>query len=219
MANDSDILFIEGKVEPAKLAGLFGINVSALYQDHQKGLFGPKPLIEQTYKEVLYNYRQGMIRSVELKLLKEQNEQALRLKKVEEKAATKKAQIASVSLEVEDTMHPLMKQKLTQEIKLNRVKEVQHWLKVAQEKNQMLNSNELAYLLSPFIQTIKSVLVSISADFPETSQRIENAMNNLAAFGEKIVQMTDKDDELFIEEMLEKDIEESIVELAFLPEE
>ena len=218
-----EMIYLDGKVEPAKLAGILGINVSLVYQNHQAGLYGTKPLIEQTYKEALRNLRSNLVKSVELKVAKEETERQVKLKKIEEdriykQTKAKSSGIASL-MDAEDTMHPLMKKKLEQDIKLNRVKEVQAWIKVAEEKKQFLNAHELSLLIEPFVHTIKNILVSISTDFPETARQIESCMNNLYNLGEKIINYTDKDDEMFVDEMLAKDLEEELLELAFIPEE
>jgi hypothetical protein len=44
-------------------------------------------------------------------------------------------------------------------------------------------------------------------------------MNNLYAFGEKLLDQVDLDEEVFVDEMLAKDIDDAILELNFIPEE
>lgn len=255
MENNEELveyIYLDARVEPLKLAGILGINVSLVYQNHQAGLFGPKPLIEQTYKEAIQNLRKGLVSSVELKIAKEETERQIKLKKIEEERIFKENKLKeqlrlneikhkeTLALQEErrkereerkasapppppafedgDNMHPLMKKKITQEIKLNRVREVQSWIKVAEEKKAFLNSQELTNLLEPFIQVIKNGLIAISTDFPETNKQIESCMQNLYNFGQKIVEITNKEDEQFLHEMMEKDIDEDLIELAFIPE-
>jgi hypothetical protein len=69
------------------------------------------------------------------------------------------------------------------------------------------------------MHVIKNVLISISTDFPETQSKIEVCMNNLYAFGEKLLDQVDLDEEVFVDEMLAKDIDDAILELNFIPEE
>jgi|LakMenE18May11ns_1017448.scaffolds.fasta_scaffold9932123_2 hypothetical protein len=225
MADLEELLYLDGQVEPAKLCALFGVSVNAIYQEKQQGLFGTKEFPEMTYREAIKTYRENLKRSIEVKLAKEETERQLKLKKIEEdrifkeKKAKNNLSSGLIGMEGEDTMHPLMKKKLIQEIKLGRVKEVQAWLNIAEEKKVFLNEKELTNLLEPFMHVIKNVLISISTDFPETQSKIEVCMNNLYAFGEKLLDQVDLDEEVFVDEMLAKDIDDAILELNFIPEE
>lgn len=224
MADLEELLYLDGKVEPAKLCALFGVSVNAIYQEKQQGLFGTKEFPEMTYREAIKIYRENLKRSVEVKLAKEETERQVKLKKIEEdrlykeKKAKNNLSAGLINMDGEDTMHPLMKKKLVQEIKLGRVKEVQAWLNIAEDKKQFLNARELTNLLEPFMHVIKNVLISISTDFPETQNKIEVCMNNLYAFGEKLLDQVDMDEEVFVDEMLDKDIDDALLELNFIPE-
>ena len=224
MSEPQSLLYIDGKVEPVKLAALLGVNISLIYQDHQKGLFGPTPFIDMTYQEAIQTYRKNLVKSVELKLAKEETDRQIKLKKIEEDRIFKEKKAknsfsATLIGDGEDTIHPLMKKKITQDIKLNRVKEVQSWLKIAEEKKQFLSANELITLLEPFIHVIKNVLISISTDYPETQEKIDTCMKNLYDFGEKLISQAGEDDNIFVDEMLEKDIDDELLELHFIPHE
>lgn len=223
MNEQEALLYVDGKVEPAKLCALLGVSVNAIYQDKQKGLFGNKEFPDMTYREAIQNLRQNLVKSVELKVAKEETERQIKLKKLEEhtqfklkKSSVSNAGVGSI-LDGEDTMHPLMKKKLIQDIKSSRVKEVQTWLKIAEDKRQFLNAEELVQLLEPFIHVIKNVLISISTDYPETQDKIESCMGSLYSFGEKLLKQVEMDDEVFVEEMLEKDIDDELLELQFIP--
>jgi hypothetical protein len=219
------LLYIDGKVEPAKLAALLGVNISLIYQEKQQGLFGEKEFIDMTYREAIQVYRNRLKKSVELKVAKEETERQIKLKKIEEDRIFKEKKAKNnmsgglINLDGEDTMHPLMKKKMIQEIKLSRVKEVQSWMKVAEEKKQFLNASELTNLLEPFMHVIKNVLISISTDYPQTQEKIDSCMNNLYGFGEKLLQQVNEDEAMFVEEMLDKDIDDEILELSFVPSE
>ncbi|MCK9622608.1 MAG: hypothetical protein M0R47_18990 [Methylobacter sp.] len=219
------LLYIDGKVEPAKLAALLGVNISLIYQEKQQGLFGEKEFIDMTYREAIQVYRNRLKKSVELKVAKEETERQIKLKKIEEDRIFKEKKAKNnmsgglINLDGEDTMHPLMKKKMIQEIKLSRVKEVQSWMKVAEEKKQFLNAAELTNLLEPFMHVIKNVLISISTDYPQTQEKIDSCMNNLYGFGEKLLQQVNEDEAMFVEEMLDKDIDDEILELSFVPSE
>lgn len=222
MSEPQSLLYIDGKVEPIKLANLLGVNISLIYQEHQKGLFGPKPFIDMTYIEAIQTYRKNLVKSVELKIEKEVTEREIKLKKIEEdrifKEKKAKNTFAAASFaEGDDTMHPLMKKKMIQEIKLSRVKEVQSWLRIAEDKKEFISAAELTVLLEPFIHVIKNVLISISTDFPETQNSIDTCMKNLYDFGEKILQQAKEDDSIFVDEMLEKTIDDELLELHFIP--
>ena len=152
MSETESILFVDGIVEPAKLAALLQVNVSMLYQEKQMGRFGNKEFLET-----------------------EQRRQERADRKAQRAAASNPENFG----DFEDTMHPLMKKKLEQEIKLSKVKEVQAWLKVADEKKYFLYGAELTALLEPFLHVIKNILISISTEYPETEEKINNCMNSL----------------------------------------
>ena len=241
MTDIESILYIDGIVEPAKLASLLGVNVSLIYQDKQKGLYGTKEFTEMTYKEAIQTYRRNLVHSIELKVEKEITEREVKLRKIadetelkrakfdarhaleiekearkEEKTSKRKPLDFSEGLDFEDSMHPLVKKKLEHDIKLVKVREVQAWLKVAIEKREFLHGPELAALLEPFLHVIKNILISIATEFPETEDKIAACMNSLYSFGNRLLEQTEEDENHFMDEMLEKELDDMFLELNFM---
>lgn len=219
------IVNMDSPLSPTVFAGMLGVAKGRLYQEHEEGLFGPKPLVDMTYREALHIYRENLRKSIEVKLEKERNEQALRLAKLETEKAFKLEKAAlrvkantynSEGEDVEDTMHPLMAKKLTQTIRTERAKEVQAWLKVAQDRDTILLPDKVAPLIEPIILAIKNVLIAVSTDYPETREYIDKAMGNLYELGEAMITAANKDKELFITEMLSKDLDDHMMELGFI---
>ena len=75
---NSLIINLNDNVSPAKLATIFGCNVSLLYQHSQMGRL-PPVIIDSTYLTCIQQYLEYYKKSTEVKLVKEENEQKLRL--------------------------------------------------------------------------------------------------------------------------------------------
>ncbi len=217
MISNEHVLHLDGKVSPNKLADVFGVNVSLMYQEKQKGAFGNPtvPFPEQTYREVFrafrtYHNQNTEVKIAKLKLDKERAEEALKLRK--------EIKGKNVSVIENDSEVNLQVKQMEQRIRLDRVKEVQTWLAIAQSKNELLQQEELYRLYIPFIQLIKTKLVALSLDFPDIRESIEKTLEDLANFGRQIMEGADTDNKRFLEVMLEKDISDDLQELKFIPE-
>lgn len=198
-------------VEPTRFAGIFGISSAQIYQDHQKGLFGTRNFDQLTYLDALRAYRLNLIKSVEVKALKEKNKHEIELKKLEEKKK-QKLEVSKIDYDSgEDTLHPLVKAKMQQEIKLLKMKEISEWLKIAETRNELLSANKLESMILPFINIIKNSIVSISLDYPETREKIDEILNSLADLGQRFLEECSSDENDFISTMLEKDFDETLV--------
>lgn len=219
--DNSQIINIDSKVSPAILAGILGINISLLYQNQQAGVV-KKPIIDYTYREFLQEYIEYYKKSTEVKLLKEQNEQALKVAKLEEttKLRVEREQARAEEARAKmgkrgfggsdddgDTIHPLMKQKITQEIRLNIAREAQLWLKIATDRQEFVSFREKADLVTPFIISIRDLLLGIASDFPEIQSKIDEGMESLYQIGVKLLQEADIDKDNYVQAMLDKEIE------------
>lgn len=219
--DNSQIIDIDSKVSPAILAGILGINISLLYQNQQAGVV-KKPIIDYTYREFLQEYIEYYKKSTEVKLLKEQNEQALKVAKLEEttKLRVEREQARAEEARAKmgkrgfggsdddgDTIHPLMKQKITQEIRLNIAREAQLWLKIATDRQEFVSFREKADLVTPFIISIRDLLLGIASDFPEIQSKIDEGMESLYQIGVKLLQEADIDKDNYVQAMLDKEIE------------
>jgi hypothetical protein len=204
------------KVSPVKLAAIFGVNVSLLYQDHQKGKFGPKALVEQTYIEAIQNYRTALVKGETLKREKMERELELQKEKIEQQKQLKERKLQGT--DTENNLLGLQELQIKQRIKTDRVKEIETWLKIAQTRGELLISYELQKLYEPFLLLIKNGLISITMDFPETRTKIDEILNGWAAFGKRLLEQTEIDNKDFVEEMSNKNVEDKLIELQFLPE-
>lgn len=111
------VIDMEDKVSPTMLAALWGQNISGLYQEFQQGRYGTKPLTEMTYREAMYTYRQSMIKSVDLKVAKEETERLARLKTIEEERLFQEEKLR-IKTDAE-----IRKQAIEAEVEATRVKE------------------------------------------------------------------------------------------------
>ena len=202
----SQIIDLDGKVSPAILASIFGVNVSLLYQESQSGRL-PISLVDSTYRECIQTYIAYFKKSVDVKLLKEQNDQEIKLIKLEEanklridreiiKAEEARNKVNKRSFGGEDEgdgMHPLVSLKLMQDIKLNVVKERQIHQKLAIERNEYIKTTEMLNILTPFVQAIKNNLVDLASDNPEIQEQLDQSMESLFNLGTAIVEQAQED--------------------------
>jgi len=215
MAELSNTICLDDKLSPQILAGILGINVSLVYQNAQAGIL-PLTFTELSYRQALQIYIAHYKKNVELKILKEQNEQELRKKKLEEDRKFREEKVRIKELEVanrkskfigtdgyDDSMHPLVAAKMKQDIRLGIVKEQQLWLKVAIDRGDYVSMNELYSLCEPFLQAIKNKLVALADEFPELETSIDDTMESLYNLGVKMLEKATIDGEEFVQKMMD----------------
>lgn len=197
------ILDLDSKVSPAILAGIFGVNVSLLYQEVQIGRL--PILIESTYRECIQHYIAHFKKSVDVKILKEKNEYDLRLKRA-----------GMGTIGPNDSFDDsLVANKMKQEIRLNKAREAQIWLRIAIERQDYLSVKEFIPLIEPFVLSIKNILLSMADDVPSLQNKVDEGMASLYNFGKRILDITKSDSENFISAMMEKNIELVVAEESF----
>lgn len=113
--------------------------------------------------------------------------------------------------------------KLAQDIRNGIAKEELQWLEIKREKEQLIDVLEMKELFEPIFQIIRSSLVNLSRQYPETQKDVDNMMNSWFTLGEKIVAKAGQDASDFVQSMLEKeltmpDVEEEIEEAFQLGE-
>jgi len=216
----SSIVDLDAKVSPSILAEILGVNVQILYSDARKGRL-PSVLIEASYRECIQMYVAHYKKNVDLKLEQEKNERELREKKLQLDIEFKEKQIASKKKGFSgdtgeaDPLHPLVAAKMKQDIRLGIAREAQLWLKVAVERQEYISVRELYTLTEPFVQAIKTVLVSLSTEYPEAQESIDDSMESLYNLGMKLLEQASMDKDEFVNRMLEKDIDIDTIELEF----
>jgi hypothetical protein len=222
------IIDFNAKVSPIVLATVLGVNISLIYQEAQAGRL-PLSIVASTYKECIQMYITHFKKNQELKIIKEQNEQDLKLARIEE---TNKLKLEKEQLRAEearnkgkrsfggeedsDGMHPLMAAKLKTDIRLGLAKEKALEQKMAIDRGEYIAIKELLPLLEPYLQAIKNNLVDLSADNPEVQEKIEENMESLFNFGIAITEKADIDSKNFVQTILDKELDISEIEINFV---
>ena len=217
------LINIHAKVSPIVLANLLGCNVSLVYQHSQLGRL-PIDFTKHSYLDCLHMYIGYYKKSVEIKLLKESNEQEVRLAKIAEEGRLKEVkdrEKAEIERQKEanktkrrvmnlgdlegddDGLHPLIAAKMKQDIRNGRAREGQILLKSMIERSEYISANEMYNLLEPFLQAIKNNLVNISSDIPEVQLQIDQNMENLYNLGMVIADKADKDGKELVQKLLD----------------
>lgn len=204
-----NIINIEAKVIPTVMADLLGISRAAIYNDAAAGKFGSKQITEQTYKEAIRNLRGYLLKNNEYKMEKIKMEKEVQM-----------AKIAAKGAKIDDDGNPdagLIERQIIQRIRADRANEVKVWLLIAEKRRKLLLADELYKLYEPFIHLIKNAIIAISLDYPETRHKTDDLLNTLADFGRTLYDQAEEDTEQFVEAMLAKDINDNLLELAFIP--
>lgn len=201
-------LFIDAdaKVEPAQLAGLFSRNPSLMYQWAQMGRlpdFTAKPV---TYRQAIDHILTSLLRDEEVKKLKvieaTKLKEALETKKLELRST--KRQFKSTDESSEDYIHPLVAEKLRQNVKTEYAREAELWQKIAIKNGEYVNFAEKMAIVEPFVLQIRDLLLGIALEFPETTEVIDECMGNLHTLGTKLVEEAIEDRNTFVQDMLNR---------------
>lgn len=187
-------LDLEQKVEPAKLAGILGCNVSWLYQCSQTNKV-PGEVKDYSYLSWIRKYIDYYKNNTEAKVTKYKLEQEDKAKRFTNKDGENEG------------MPPLMAAKIKQEIRLNAVKEAQILQKIAIERGDYLKREQQVELAEPFIMLIKNTLISLSRISPEAEILVDEALENLHNFGVVLTEGAEQDKKNFVETILAKDVD------------
>ena len=213
LETENSIVNLDTNVSPMVLAGILGVNVSLLYQNMQAGIF-IKDLTLYTYREAIQTYITYYKKATEVKKLKAQQDKELLEEKLEKakelrEARERKQQEGKQNRygDLEEEMTKLTMAKLTQGIKLDRVREEQAWLKIAIDRKDFIDILEIVELAEPFILTLRNILINIAATTPELERQIDQAMETIYNLGVTLVEEAEVDSKTFIQDMLDRDIE------------
>ena len=109
--------------------------------------------------------------------------------------------------------------KLAQDIRNGIAKEELQWLEIKREKEQLIDVAEMKDLFEPIFQIIRSSLVNLTRQYPETETTVDNMLNGWYVLGGKIAAKAGQEADDFVQSMLEKELEmpqaEEDVEEAF----
>jgi hypothetical protein len=96
--------------------------------------------------------------------------------------------------------------KLAQDIRNGIAKEQQQWLEIKQTKQELLDVAVLKDLFEPIFQLIRSSLVNVARQHPETQKDIDNMLESLYVLGTKIASKANSDANNYVVEMLEREL-------------
>ena len=112
--------------------------------------------------------------------------------------------------------------KLAQDIRNGIAKEYLQWMEIKTIKEEVIDMAVMKELFEPVFQIIRSSLVNISRQHPETTTTIDNTLESLYSLGHKLAEAANEDSRHYVQLMLDKDLsmgeaEEELEEL-FDPE-
>jgi hypothetical protein len=112
--------------------------------------------------------------------------------------------------------------KLAQDIKNGIAKEYLQWMEIKTLKEEVIDVAVMKELFEPVFQIIRSSLVNISRQHPETVETIDNTLESLYSLGEKIAARANEDSKYYVQTMLDKEFSvgqaEEELEEVFTPE-
>lgn len=186
-------LDLEQKVEPAKLAGILGCNVSWLYQCSQTNKV-PGEVKDHSYLSWIRKYIDYYKNNTEAKVTKYKLEQEEKAKRFTNKDGENEG------------MPPLVAAKIKQEIRLNLAKEAQIWQKNAIERWDYISIAEMTELVEPFIMTIRTNLLEIALQSEEVEKKVDEIMDTLYILGIRLVEKAEKEQKEIVEKILAKEL-------------
>ena len=112
--------------------------------------------------------------------------------------------------------------KLAQDIRNGIAKEYLQWMEIKTLKEEVIDVAVMKELFEPVFQIIRSSLVNISRQHPETVETIDNTLESLYSLGEKIAARANEDSKYYVQTMLDKEFSvgqaEEELEEIFVPE-
>jgi hypothetical protein len=112
--------------------------------------------------------------------------------------------------------------KLAQDIRNGIAKEYLQWMEIKTLKEEVIDVAVMKELFEPVFQIIRSSLVNIARQHPETVETIDNTLESLYSLGEKIAARANEDSKYYVQTMLDKEFSvgqaEEELEEVFTPE-
>jgi translation initiation factor IF-2 len=96
--------------------------------------------------------------------------------------------------------------KLAQDIRNGIAKEYLQWMEIKTLKEEVIDVLVMKELFEPVFQIIRSSLVNIARQHPETTDTIDNTLESLYSLGEKIAVRANEDSRYYVQTMLDKDL-------------
>ena len=194
-------LDLEQKVEPAKLAGILGCNVSWLYQCSQTNKV-PGEVKNYSYLSWIRKYIDYYKNNTEAKVTKYKLEQEEKAKRFTNKDGENEG------------MPPLMAAKIKQEIRLNSAKEAQIWQKSAIERGEYISIAEMTELVEPFIMTIRTNLLELALQSEEAEKKVDDIMDTLYNLGIRLVERAEQEQKEIVQTILDREFNHEDISLS-----
>lgn len=213
-AMPDSVIVLDSPVQPAILASILGINVSLVYQEVQKGRL-PQNITTKTYRHCIQYYLNYFKKAQDIKLDKHKKEQERAEEILQRKEESKRKQLAmqeelerkrELGKEFANSIHPLVAQKLKQEIRLNVAREAQLWQKIAIERKTYISLDEMQLLCEPFVTQIKDSLVTIGLYSDQAEADVAEIFNNIDKLARALLTAAEQDEEEFIDRKLTEEI-------------
>jgi len=104
------------------------------------------------------------------------------------------------------TNRNLLEEKVKAEIKLSQVKQATLWLAYNKDAGELIDANEFLELIQPVFTTIQDNLNNISEQFPETREKINHILKDLATTGNRLEEQCIQEKRAFIENKLNEEL-------------
>jgi hypothetical protein len=96
--------------------------------------------------------------------------------------------------------------KLAQDIRNGIAKEYLQWMEIKTIKEEVIDIAVMKELFEPVFQIIRSSLINISRQHPETVTTIDNTLESLYSLGHKLAEAANEDSRHYVQLMLDKDL-------------
>lgn len=97
--------------------------------------------------------------------------------------------------------------KIEQDIRNGIAKEELQWLEIKQQKELLIDVNQMKDLFEPIFHVLKSSLVNLARKNPAITKDIDNMLESLYVLGAKVEAKAKSDSSGYVRDMLEREIE------------
>lgn len=103
-------------------------------------------------------------------------------------------------------LHPIVEAQMIQKIRVDKARERQLHLANKQTQKDFLNKQELLQLITPIFSNIANMLKQSADEAPALAPVVDKCFASLFNLGNKLLKTCDEDEEMFIEELMEANI-------------
>lgn len=98
-------------------------------------------------------------------------------------------------------------QQTLQQIRLGIAKEQQIWLDIKEKRKELIDKELFLETIAPIFSVIKTGLVALTREFPETTEKVDTLISNWQSLGTQLVAEANVEGEKFVSNMLTKKID------------